>query len=69
MIEIIDGKPVVMGYMPTTREGMGKTASTANFQGLGAGLRGAGGQGGTNSQASNTAASTTAAGQTSSQKK
>jgi hypothetical protein len=38
MIEIIDGKLVVMGHLPTAADWLGKSLSSANFQALAAKL-------------------------------
>ncbi len=35
MLQKIDGKPVVMGNVPTTGNELGKSLSSANFQSLG----------------------------------
>lgn len=38
MIEIIDGKLVVMGHLPTVADWLGKSLSSANFQAVAAKL-------------------------------
>jgi hypothetical protein len=38
VIEIVDGKLVVMGHLPTAADGLGKSLSSTNFQALAANL-------------------------------